>query len=199
VFDEEGYYCSGDAATFIDPQRLELGLRFDGRIAENFKLSTGTWVNVAELRLHALKIFGPYARDIVIAGHNRDYVTALVFPDVEACRALCDDLHDPMPGIEQIVNNKGVLVFFQKAVDKLASRSGGSSARIARIVLESEQPTLDNGELSAKSAISQRNVLERRRGVVDELYRVPPTPRTLVGNVAAADADRVQRTDNAGS
>lgn len=199
AFDEEGFFRSGDAATFIDPQRLELGLRFDGRIAENFKLSTGTWVNVAELRLHALKVFGPYARDVVIAGHDRDYVTALVFPDVEACRGLCDDLHDSTPGADRIVDNRGVLAHFQKCVDMLAARPGGSSARITRIVLESEQPTLDNGELSAKSAISQRNVLERRRGVVEELYRMPPTPRTLVGNVAAADANRVQRTENAGS
>ncbi|MEX3787780.1 AMP-binding protein [Paraburkholderia sp. BR14374] len=200
AFDDEGYFRSGDAATFIDPQRLELGLRFDGRIAENFKLSTGTWVNVAELRLYALNVFGPYARDIVIAGHDREYLSALVFPDIEACRALCDDLHDPMPDVDQIINSRGVRAFFQAGLDKLAARAGGSSARIVRIVLESEQPTLDNGELSAKSAISQRNVLERRRGVVDELYRVPPTPRTLVGNAAAAaDADRVQRTENAGS
>lgn len=195
AFDEEGYFRSGDAATFIDPQRLELGLRFDGRIAENFKLSTGTWVNVAELRLHALKIFAPYARDVVIAGHDRDYVTALVFPDVEACRELCDDLHDSTPDADQIVNDPGVRAFFRTGVDLLASRPGGSSARIARIVLESEQPTFDNGELSAKSAISQRNVLERRRGVVEELYRMPPTPRTLVAKAAAA----VQRTENAGS
>jgi len=198
-FDEEGFFCSGDAATFIDPQRLELGLRFDGRIAENFKLSSGTWVNVAELRLHALNVFGPYARDIVIAGHDRDYLTAIVFPDVEACRALCDDLHDPTPGVEQIINNSGVRTHFQKGIDKLAARSGGSSARIARIVLEAEQPTIDNGELSAKSAVSQRNVLERRRDVVEELYRMPPTPRTLVGSMADTDADRVQRTEKAGS
>jgi feruloyl-CoA synthase len=201
AFDEEGYYRSGDAGTFIDPDRIELGLRFDGRIAENFKLSSGTWVNVAELRLSALNVFGLHARDIVIAGHDRDYLTALVFPDIEVCRALCEDLHDPNAGIEQIVNDPGVRAFFQKGIDKLASRQGGSSARIMRIVLEIEQPTIDNGELSAKSAISQRNVLDRRRGVVEELYSVPSTARTLVGNVAAgaAQADPVQRTENAGS
>ncbi|PTB18832.1 acyl-CoA synthetase [Trinickia symbiotica] len=187
-FDEEGYFCSGDAGKFIDPQRLELGLRFDGRIAENFKLSTGTWVNVAELRLHALDVFGAYARDIVIAGHDRDCLTALVFPDIQACRALCDDLHDPAAGAEQVVNSRGVRAFFQQGVDKLSARPGGSSARIVRIVLETEQPTIDNGELSAKSAISQRNVLDRRRSVVEELYRVPPTPRTLVGNPTSGAA-----------
>jgi feruloyl-CoA synthase len=194
AFDEEGFFRSGDAATFIDPQRLELGLRFDGRIAENFKLSSGTWVNVAELRLHALNVFAPYARDIVIAGPDRPYLTALVFPDIDACRALCDDIEDSTPGDDAIVNSHGVRAFFQKGLDQIAGRAGGSSARIVRIVLESVQPTLDNGELSAKSAISQRNVLERRRGVVDELYCEPPTARTLLGHATAAvDADRGAR------
>ena len=198
-FDEEGYFCSGDAATFIDPQRLELGLRFDGRIAENFKLSSGTWVNVAEVRLHAMNVFGPYARDVVVAGADRDYLTAIVFPDIEACRALCDDLRDPTPDVDHIVKSRGVLAFFQAGLDQIATRAGGSSTRIRRIVLETEQPTIDNGELSAKSAVSQRNVLARRRNVVDELYRTPPTRRTLVGNAGIAEADRVQRIENAGN
>jgi feruloyl-CoA synthase len=198
-FDEEGYFCSGDAATFIDAERLELGLRFDGRIAENFKLSSGTWVNVAEVRLHAMNVFGVYARDVVVAGPDRDYLTALVFPDVEACRALCGEAQDSMLCIDQIVERREVSSFFQACLDQLATRAGGSSARILRIVLETEPPTIDNGELSAKSAISQRNVLARRRGVVEELYRVPPTPRTFVSAAAAGGADRVKRTENAGS
>ena len=192
-FDEEGYFCSGDAGTFIDPQHLEKGLRFDGRIAENFKLSSGTWVNVAELRLLALKVFSPYARDVVIAGHDREFVAALVFPDVEACRALCDDLAELMPSGEQIVGSAGLRAFFQQGLNTLAAHAGGSSSRIARIVIESEQPTFDNGELSAKSAISQANVLDRRRDVVLELYRAEPTPRTLVGRVGG-DASATSRT-----
>jgi feruloyl-CoA synthase len=183
-FDEEGYFCSGDAGTFIDPQHPEKGLRFDGRLAENFKLTSGTWVNVAELRLVALNVLSPYARDVVIAGHDRDFLTALVFPDLEACRALCEDLPDPTPDAEQIVGSAGVRAHFQSGLDRLATRSGGSSSRIVRIVLESEPPTLDNGELSAKGAISQANVLTRRRGVVAELYEAVPTPRTLVARSA---------------
>ncbi|WP_268959132.1 AMP-binding protein [Paraburkholderia elongata] len=183
-FDEEGYFCSGDAGTFIDPQHPEKGLRFDGRLAENFKLSSGTWVNVAELRLAALNVLSPYARDVVIAGHDRDFLTALVFPDLEACRALCDDLSDPTLDAEQIVISAGVRAHFQNGLDTLATRSGGSSSRIVRIALESEPPTLDNGELSAKGAISQANVLTRRRDVVAELYEAVPTPRTLVARSA---------------
>jgi feruloyl-CoA synthase len=156
-------------------------LRFDGRLAENFKLSSGTWVNVAELRLVALNVFSPYARDVVIAGHDRDFLTALVFPDLEACRALCDDLLEPMPDADQIVSSAGVREHFQRGLDTLATRPGGSSSRIVRIALESEPATLDNGELSAKGAISQANVLARRRDVVTELYEAVPTPRTLVG------------------
>jgi feruloyl-CoA synthase len=188
-FDKEGYFCSGDAGAFIDPQHPEKGLRFDGRLAENFKLSSGTWVNVAELRLVALNVFSPYARDVVIAGHDRDFLAALVFPDLEACRALCDDLLGPMPEADQIVSSAGVREHFQRGLDTLATRPGGSSSRIVRIALESEPATLDNGELSAKGAISQANVLARRRDVVTELYEALPTPRTLVGrSVSSASA-----------
>ncbi|CAB3697616.1 AMP-binding protein [Paraburkholderia rhynchosiae] len=179
-FDEEGYFCSGDAGAFIDPERRELGLRFDGRLAENFKLSSGTWVNVAELRLAALNAFSPYARDVVIAGHDQGFLAALVFPDLQACRALCGDLLESTPDAEQILASAGVREHFQRGLDLLATRSGGSSSRIERIVLESAQPTLDNGELSAKGAISQANVLARRRDVVAELYEAVPTRRTLV-------------------
>jgi feruloyl-CoA synthase len=193
-FDEEGYFCSGDAGAFIDPQHLELGLRFDGRLAENFKLSSGTWVNVAELRLAALNAFSPYARDVVIAGHDRDFLTALVFPDLEACRALCDDTIGPATDADQIVAGAGVREHFQRGLDMLATRSGGSSSRIERITLESAQPTLDNGELSAKGAISQTNVLARRRAVVAELYEAVPTARTLVARraLSASAASRTQ-------
>jgi feruloyl-CoA synthase len=150
-------------------------------------------VNVAELRLLALKVFSPYARDVVIAGHDREFLAALVFPDLEACRALCDDLAELMPSGEQIVGSAGVRAFFQQGLNTLAAHAGGSSSRITRMVIESEQPTFDNGELSAKSAISQANVLDRRRDVVLELYRAEPTPRTLVGRVGG-DASATSRT-----
>lgn len=196
-FDDEGYFCSGDAGTFIDPQHPEKGVRFDGRLAENFKLSTGTWVSVAELRLFALQTFFPYARDVVVAGHDRDFLTALVFPDLEACRALCDDPLDPALDANRIVASAGVRTHFQRGLDALATRSGGSSSRILRIALETEPPTLDNGELNTKGAISQANVLARRGEVVAELYASVPPARMLVARNAgsASAASEIRRTE----
>ena len=88
AFDDEGYFCLGDAASFVDPAHPERGLRFDGRIAENFKLSSGTWVHAGPLRSTALAAFSPLVQDVVIAGSGEDHVGALVFPDLAACRAL---------------------------------------------------------------------------------------------------------------
>ncbi|MDJ0931616.1 AMP-binding protein [Breoghania sp.] len=92
AFDEEGFYRLGDALKFVDPARPDLGFFFDGRVAEEFKLAIGTWVSVGPLRANFLNHFSPYARDVVIAGLNRDGVTAMVFPDLEACRRLASDL-----------------------------------------------------------------------------------------------------------
>ena len=92
AFDEEGYYCFGDALRFLDERDEMKGFRFEGRLSENFKLGTGTWVSVGPLRQAFLSAFAPYAKDVVITGHDRDEVCALVFPDVEACPALCAGL-----------------------------------------------------------------------------------------------------------
>src|SRR5580700_10508990 len=92
AFDEEGYYCFGDALRFLDDADEMKGFRFEGRLSENFKLATGTWVSVGPLRQAFLSAFAPYAKDVVITGHDRDEVCALVFPDVEACRRLCAEL-----------------------------------------------------------------------------------------------------------
>jgi feruloyl-CoA synthase len=91
-FDEEGFYCIGDAVKFADESRPECGLVFDGRISEDFKLLTGTWVNVGILRARALTALAPFAQDIVVAGHERRDVSFLIFPNAAACRALCEDL-----------------------------------------------------------------------------------------------------------
>lgn len=181
-FDEEGYFRSGDAVRFIDPDQPQRGLRFDGRIAENFKLLSGTWVNTAEVRERALAMFAPYANDVVIAGHDREFICALVFPDMKACRQLAGNMPDSASAL-QIVSAPMVRTFFQAALDGWTQRDGGSSSRIARIVLESEMPTLDSGELSAKSAISPVNVLTRRAAVVTELYQQPTAERVLVAAV----------------
>ena len=89
AFDEEGFYRLGDALRFVDPAAPAKGFAFEGRIAEDFKLSTGTWVHVGELRRNIIAHFAPLLRDAVIAGHDRDEVTVLLVPDLEACRRLC--------------------------------------------------------------------------------------------------------------
>lgn len=178
-FDEEGYFCSGDAVCFIDPEQPQRGLRFDGRIAENFKLLSGTWVNMAEVRERALAMFAPYANEVVIAGHDREFVSALVFPDIGACRQLTSNLPERASSA-QVAADPAVRHFFQTALDTWALGGAGSSARLARILLEHDMPTLDSGELSAKSAISQVTVLTRRAASIVALYQEPPQARVLV-------------------
>lgn len=179
AFDEEGFFRSGDAVTFIDPDRPERGLRFDGRIAENFKLLSGTWVDVGQVREHALAAFAPYANEVVIAGHDREFVSALVFPDMAACRELCPELRADAAD-DEIVASVGVRRHFQKALNDLAANAPGTARRVARIVLETEPPTLDNGELTAKSALSQAAVLARRSDTIAEIYRRAPSSRVIM-------------------
>jgi feruloyl-CoA synthase len=165
AFDEEGYYRTGDAMRFLDPQDPALGLEFDGRIAEDFKLSTGTWVSAGALRARLLAALSPYAQDCVITGHDRDAVGALVFPNVAACRALG-------PGeLARIVAD---------ALARLAREATGSSNRIARALLLEEPPSLDAGEITDKGSINSRAVLARRADAVHALYAEPPGPHVIV-------------------
>src|SRR5258708_22248572 len=90
-FDEDGFYLMGDAVRFVDPADPGRGLVFDGRLSEDFKLSSGTWVSVGPLRAAFIQHFAPLVRDVVIAGHDRDVVAVLIFPDLDACRALVTD------------------------------------------------------------------------------------------------------------
>jgi len=144
AFDEDGWYRLGDTFALEngDPAR---GLLFRGRMAEDFKLSTGTWVNVGPLRAKFIEHFAPLVRDVVIAGEGRSEVGALIFPAVDAPR-------------EQLLL-------------KLKSLSStGSSNRIARALVLEEPPSLDAGEMTDKGSINQRAVLKRRAALVDELY-----------------------------
>jgi feruloyl-CoA synthase len=169
AFDEEGFYRTGDAVRFIDPLHPEKGLRFDGRLAENFKISTGTWVDSSSLRSRLIAGFAPLLRDAVIAGANRDFVTALVFPDIEACRRLA-----ALPAaatVDEIVAAKAVRRALQERLAALARSATGSSNRIVRIAVQTEPALLDTGELTDKGSVSAKMVLERRAGVLESLYR----------------------------
>jgi feruloyl-CoA synthase len=167
AFDEEGFYKIGDALRFVDESDPDKGFIFDGRIAEDFKLSTATWVSVGPLRVNFLAHFAPYAKEVVIAGADRDFVGALVFPDLDACREL-----SPEPGgAAELLTRPEVRAKFHELLAGMARVSTGSSNRIARAIILDVPPSIDAHELTDKGSISQRAVLENRAEVVEELYR----------------------------
>jgi len=171
AFDEEGYYKIGDALKFADPDDPQKGLLFDGRIAEDFKLSTGTWVSVGPLRARFIDHFAPYVRDVVFAGPDRDFIGALVFPDIEACRALAG--LEPDAAAHVILANARVRAKFAELMASLATESQGSSTRIMRLTLMAEPPSMDKGEMTDKGSINQRSVLNNRAQLAEALYAEP--------------------------
>jgi feruloyl-CoA synthase len=146
AFDEEGYYRLGDSFVFENEEKPELGLIYRGRIAEDFKLSTGTWVHVGPLRASFIEHFAPMVRDVVIAGEGRSELAALVFPAAVFSRERFDLLFGTL-------------------------EHTGSSNRIARVLIFDEPPSLDAGEITDKGTINQKAVLQRRAGLVEKLYR----------------------------
>lgn len=187
AFDDEGYFCLGDAASFVDPGHPEQGLRFDGRIAENFKLSSGTWVHAGPLRSTALAAFSPLVLDLVVAGSGENLVGALLFPDLAACRAFDPALAAGAPASE-VVASPRVQAAFQQRLDALAAGATGSSNRVVRIVVETEPATLDSGEMTAKGTLSPVVVLRRRAAAVAELFANPQPVRVLCASGEALTA-----------
>ena len=177
AFDEEGFYKLGDALKFVDPDDPGKGLLFDGRIAEDFKLSTGTWVSVGPLRARVVDHFAPYVRDLVFAGADRDDIAVLVFPEIEACRKLAGLGADASPA--DIVNAPAVRAKLADLLTKLAAASPGSSTRVERAILMADPPSMDKGEMTDKGSINQRAVLKNRAALVDELYTVPLSSRVI--------------------
>jgi feruloyl-CoA synthase len=171
AFDEEGYYKIGDALKFADPVDPTKGLLFDGRIAEDFKLSTGTWVSVGPLRGQFIDHFAPYVRDVVFAAPDRDYIGALVFPDIEACRKLARLGADATP--DAILADAKVRATFAEQLAALALQSKGSSTRTERMILMAEPPSMDKGEMTDKGSINQRAVLKNRAELAELLYAEP--------------------------
>ena len=171
AFDEDGFYRLGDAFKFADPNDLRQGLLFDGRIAEDFKLSTGTWVSVGPLRARSIDHFAPYVRDVVFAGADRDAIGALIFPDMAACRKLAGLGADATPAV--IVSAPKVREKFKSLLQSLAAMSPGSSTRVERAILMAEPPSMDKAEMTDKGSINQRAVLQNRAALVDELYATP--------------------------
>jgi feruloyl-CoA synthase len=182
AFDEDRFYKMGDAVRFANSDDPLQGLEFDGRIAEDFKLSTGTWVNVGALRLRILKYGGTIVRDVVVAGHDRSYLSAIIFPDIDECRRLCPGLAaDASAG--EIYSRPEVRKRFQTLLDVLRRDGSASSSRMERALLMEELPSIDANEITDKGTINQRAVLERRAELVQEVYEEPPSPRVIVRTV----------------
>jgi feruloyl-CoA synthase len=179
AFDAEGFYRLGDAVAWVDAADPRKGLVFDGRVAEDFKLATGTWVSVGPLRAKFIAAAAPYVQDVVIAGLNRDWVGALVFPRLDECRTLAPALPASAPATE-VFAHPAVRAKFQALFDAFARESTGSSTRIARASLLEAPPSIDASEITDKGSINQRAVLKTRAALVDELYADPPGPRVIV-------------------
>ena len=172
AFDDEGYYRSGDAVRFVDEREPRCGLSFDGRIAEDFKLSSGTFVNVGPLRMKIVLAGDPLVQDVVLAGLNRDDVGALIFPRIDDARrrfGLAAEASAP-----QVLADPRVRAFFQALVERLWHDGSGSANRIARALLLAEPPDIDRGELTDKGSINQRAVLTQRAALVERLYAAQP-------------------------
>lgn len=165
AFDADGFYLIGDAVTFANPDRPELGLFFDGRVAEDFKLNSGTWVSVGTLRVAGISALAPLAQDIVVTGHGGDQVRFLVFPNIAACHAHAG-LPDSADANEAIGHAK-VRAAIASGLAKLQAQSGGgSSGHATRALLLAEPASVDGGEITDKGYINQRAVLTRRAAAV---------------------------------
>lgn len=165
AFDDEGYYRIGDAGLLTDETRPEQGVVFNGRVAEDFKLTTGTWVSVGTLRIKVVSALAPLAQDVVITGHDQAEACALVFPSPQA--------RELPPGE---LNRR-----IAQALGALRREGGGSSQAVARALVLAEPPSADAGEITDKGYINQRAVLSRRAADVQALYDAPGAdPRVVV-------------------
>jgi len=178
AFDADGFYKIGDALKFADPADPGKGFLFDGRIAEDFKLSTGTWVSVGPLRARFIDAIAPFVRDVVFAGPDRDDIVALVVPDLEACRKLAPE-HAADAAPAAVLGDVRVRLKFAGLLQALAASSPGSSTRVVRAILMTEPPSMDKGEMTDKGSINQRAVLRNRAALVDELYATPLSSQVI--------------------
>jgi feruloyl-CoA synthase len=172
AFDEEGFYKFGDALKPADPADLHAGFDFDGRIAEDFKLASGTWVSVGPLRARFIAACAPLVRDVVIAGINRDEISALVILDLDGCRLINPTL--ALDDLAAAAADSLIVEAFRERFARFLATSTGSSTRIARAVLLDTPVSIDRGEVTDKGSINQRAVLDARAALIDELYS--PTP-----------------------
>jgi feruloyl-CoA synthase len=178
AFDEEGFYRPGDAARLADPAEPARGILFDGRIGENFKLTSGTWVSVGSLRVALIAACAPVIEDCVICGHDRDAIAILVFPSLAGCRGLCPDLPADAP-LSALIAAPTVRDALAASLARHNASASGSSQRVAAALLMADPPSIDKGEITDKGYINQRAVLTNRAHLVERLYADPPPPEVI--------------------
>jgi feruloyl-CoA synthase len=182
LYDEEGYLKTGDAVRLLDPADPGKGILFDGRIAEDFKLLTGTWVSVGPLKTKIVLHFAPHLRDVVMTGADRDELGALFFADTEACRALCPDLPKGAPEIA-VLRHQAVRTRFAELLTELAKEATGSATRVTRGMILEEPPSIDKQEMTDKGSINARALLDARKNIVAELYAERPSPSVILARI----------------
>ncbi|WP_315753577.1 MULTISPECIES: AMP-binding protein [unclassified Bradyrhizobium] len=178
AFDEEGFYCIGDAGVFVDPNDPTQGIIFAGRVVEDFKLTTGTFVHVGSLRTDAIAAATPAIHDALVTGQDREYVGLLAWPNLHACRQL---VGDPNATFEDVVKHPAVIDCVRRGIEAHNREcEGATSRRIARAMLMVEPPSIDGHELTDKGYINQRAGLERRAALVERLYAAEPDSDVIV-------------------
>ncbi len=177
MFDEEGYYCIGDAGVFVDENDPLQGIIFAGRVVEDFKLTTGTFVHVGSLRTDAIAAATPVVHDALVAGQDREFIGLLAWPNLHACRQI---VGNPDATFEDVVKHPEVIACFKRGLEAHNASTTGSSMRIARAMLMAEPPSIDGNELTDKGYINQRAGLERRAALVEKLYAGKPGGDVIV-------------------
>jgi len=174
AFDEEGYYSLGDAAKFIDENDPEKGLVFDGRVTEDFKLDSGTWVSVGTLRAQAVAAASPLVLDGIVCGQDKGYVAMLLWPSLVAAKEICGTANP-----EEVVRHPAMIAAIREKFAAHNKANPGSSTRIKRVLLMAEPPSVDGHEITDKGYVNQRATMERRKELVDKLYEKAAPPEAI--------------------
>jgi len=177
AFDEDGFYCIGDAGRWADDADPRRGIVFDGRVVEDFKLTSGTWVHVGGLRVTALAAASPVLQDAVVTGHDRDYIGLLAWPSLAGCRSVAGRADAELA---ELIEDPNVIARVRESLARHNAAQRGSSMRIGRVILLVEPPNVDANEITDKGYINQRSALERRAEDVARLYAEPLAKGVIV-------------------
>ncbi len=178
AFDAEGFYRIGDAGRLHDEADPAKGIVFDGRVAEDFKLSSGTWVHVGALRVAAIAAGAPVIQDCVVTGQDRDAIGLLIFPNPAGCAALCADA-GPKATLADLIGRPEVRDAIARGLAAHNRSHAGSSMRFARALILATPPGIDANEITDKGYINQRAVLEHRAAEVARLHAETPGPEVI--------------------